>query len=70
MKSTESYIPSPDWLRTKGTTINPKNENDNKCFWYAITSSLNYNKIKKKELENIFKKTKHENIDFSSHQRD
>ena len=70
MKSTESYIPSPDWLRTKGATINPKNENDNKCFRYAITSSLNYNKIKKKELENIFKKTKHEDIDFSSHQRD
>ena len=70
MKSTESYIPSPDWLRTKGETINPKNENDNKCFRYAITSALNYNKIKKKELENIFIKTKHEDIDFSSHQRD
>ena len=39
-------------------------------FQYALTLSLNYNKIKKKELENIFKKIKHEDKDFSSHQRD
>ena len=39
-------------------------------FQYALTLSLNYNKIKKKELENIFKKIKHEDTDFSSHQRD
>ena len=28
----ESYIASPKWLINKGTTINPKNEKDNKCF--------------------------------------
>ena len=33
-------------------------------FQYALTLSLNYNKIKKKELENIFKTMKHEDIDF------
>ena len=33
-------------------------------------SALNYNETMKKELENIFKKIKHENKDFSSHQRD
>ena len=37
----ESYIKSPDWLVNKGATINPGNENDNKCFQYAITVALN-----------------------------
>ena len=64
------YIESPEWLLYKRATINPKNEKDNKCLQYSTTSALNYNKIKKKELENIFKKIKHEDKDFSSHQRD
>ena len=41
----ESYIESHDWFRNKGATINPKNEKDNECFWWSITSGLNYNKI-------------------------
>ena len=41
----ESYIKSPDWLVNKEATINCRNENDNKCFQYAITIALNYNKI-------------------------
>ena len=32
---------SPDWIKKKKETINPKNE-DNKCFQYAITVALNY----------------------------
>ena len=44
----ESYIKSPDWLLNKGATINAKNEKNNKCFQYSITSGLNYNKIFKK----------------------
>ena len=40
-----SYIKSPDWLNGK-KTINPKNENDNKCFQYALTIALNYEKMK------------------------
>ena len=32
IRRAESYIISPDWLVNKGVTINPKNENDNKCF--------------------------------------
>ena len=47
IRRAESYIKSPDWLVNKGATINPRNENDNKCFQYAITIALNYNKIKK-----------------------
>ena len=47
MKRAESSIKSHKWLINKRATINPKNEKDNKCFQYSITSALNYNKIKK-----------------------
>ena len=33
-----SYIDSPQWIKNKKSTINPKN-NDYKCFQYAVTSS-------------------------------
>ena len=49
-----SYIKSPEWLLHKGATINPKNENDEKCFQYCPPLALNYNEITKKEFENIF----------------
>ena len=39
-----SYIDSPQWLKHKKSTINPKN-NDDKCFQYAVTLSLNLNSI-------------------------
>ena len=42
---------SPEWLLHKEATINQKNEKDNKCFQYAITTALNYIKIKKKYLQ-------------------
>ena len=41
-----SYIDSPEWLKNKKATINPKN-NDDKCFQYALTVALNYEQIKK-----------------------
>ena len=69
LKRGGSYIKSFEWLKNKRATINPKNKKDDKCFHHAITSSLNYNEIKKKELENIFQKIKREDIDFLSHQR-
>ena len=65
-----SYIKSPKWLLHKGATINPKNENDDECLRWSIISALNYNEITKKEFENIFKKIKHEDKDFSSQKRD
>ena len=49
-----SYIKSPEWLLHKGATINPKNENDDECLQWSTSSTLNYNKIAKKEFENIF----------------
>ena len=39
-----SYIDSPQWLKNKKSTINPKNNGD-KCFQYAVTFSLNLNSI-------------------------
>ena len=53
----------------KYRSINPKNRKGDKCFQYPLTLALNYNKIKKKELEKIFKKIKRKDIDFLSHQR-
>ena len=42
----ESYIDSPKWLKDKKSTINPEN-NEHKCFQYAVTLPLNLDKIKK-----------------------
>ena len=39
-----SYIDSPQWLKDKKSTINPKN-NDDKCFQYAVTLAVNLNSI-------------------------
>ena len=41
-----SYIDSPKWLKDKKSTINPEN-NDNKCFQYAVTLALNLDNIEK-----------------------
>ena len=40
-----SYKDSPEWLKNKKATINPKN-NDDKRFQYALTVALNYEQIK------------------------
>ena len=39
LNKTGSYIDSPEWLKAKGATINPKNRNE--CFKYAITAAKN-----------------------------
>ena len=40
-----SYIKSPDWIKNKGATINPKNTKGNRCFLYAVVAALNHKKI-------------------------
>ena len=65
-----SYVKSPELLLHKEATINPKNKDDLECFRWSTISALNYNEITKREFENIFKKIKHEDENFSSHQRD
>ena len=39
-----SNINSPEWLKNRKATINPKN-NDDHCFQYALTVVLNYQNI-------------------------
>ena len=39
-----SYIESPKWLKDKKSTVNQKN-NDNKCFQYATTLALNFDRV-------------------------
>ena len=69
-----SYINSPQWLKNKKATINLKN-NDDKCFQYASTVALNYQKIKN-NLERISKikpfidQYNWKEIDFPSHSKD
>ena len=41
-----SYIDSPEWLKNKKATINPKNKDDN-WFQYVLTVALNYQNVKK-----------------------
>ena len=41
-----SYFPSPISLQKKKATINVQN-NDNKCFLYAILAAQNYHRIKR-----------------------
>ena len=44
LKRGRSYLESPERLRNKRGTINPQN-NDDKCFQYAIIVALNYQNI-------------------------
>ena len=39
-----SYIEPAKWIKDKKSIINPEN-NDHKCFQYAVTIALNYDKI-------------------------
>ena len=45
------YIESPDWIKSKKATINPKNDDD-KCFQYPATVTLTHEEIKR-TLKNI-----------------
>ena len=46
LNSGTSYIPSPDWLKHKGATMNPLNTKDY-CFMNALTIALNHRDIGK-----------------------
>ena len=47
LKRGGSYIDSPEWLKNKKATINPKN-NDYNCFHYCLIVGLNHQNIEKK----------------------
>ena len=43
----ESYIDSPDWMKSKKVRINLINKKVKKCFRYTVTIMLNHEEIKK-----------------------
>ena len=69
-----SYIDSPQWLKNKKSTINPKN-NDYKCFQYAATLALNLDKINDhpqriSKIKPFIEKYNWKDIDFPSTSKD
>ena len=69
-----SYIDSPEWLKNKKATINPKSK-DNECFKYAIIAALNHERIKNHperifNLKNFIDQYKWKGIEFPSHAKD
>ena len=70
-----SYIKSPEWIKNKGVTINPKNTKDNNCFQYAITAALNYQNIdhhpeRISKLKPFINNYNWKDIEFPSHSKD
>ena len=69
-----AYTDSPEWLKNKKATINPKNNGD-KCFQYAVTVALNYQNIKN-DLQRILNiqpfvgQYNWKEINFPSHKND
>ena len=69
-----SYIDSPKWLKDKKSTINPKN-NYYKCFQYAVTLALNYDKIDRNpqrisKIKSFIEEYNWKDIDFPSTSKD
>ena len=69
-----SNTDSPKWLKDKKSTINPKN-NDYKCFQYAVTLALNYDKIDRKlqrisKIKPFIEEYNWKDIDFPSTSKD
>ena len=69
-----SYIDSPQWLKNKKSTINPKN-NDDKSFQYAVTLALNLNSIDNhpeiiSKIKPFINKNYWKDIDFPARSKD
>ena len=70
-----SYIESPEWIKNKRVTINPKNTKNNNCFQYAITAALNHQNIKDhpervSKLIPFINNYNWKDIEFPSHSKD
>ena len=68
------YIYSPEWVKNKKATTNPKNNHNNR-FQYALTTALNYPNIKRHReriynLKPFINKYDWKGIDFSLHFKD
>ena len=73
LKRDKSYIKFPRWSEKKGATINPQN-NDNKCFQYAITVALNHQNIENNpertsRIKPYISQYNWKGIDFTAHQK-
>ena len=71
LKRSGSYIETSDWLKNKGATINCQNDDD-KCFQYAITVTLNYDEIgnhhqRVNKVKPFIEKYNWKDINFPSH---
>ena len=69
-----SYIDSLKWLKNKKATTNPEN-NDDKCFQFALTVALNYEQTKKDpqtmpKIKPFIEQYNLKEIDFPSHKKD
>ena len=69
-----SYIDSPEWIKNKKSTINPKN-NDYKYFQYAVTVALNRDVINKhlqrvSKIKPFINQYNWSDIDFPSTSKD
>ena len=62
-----SYIDCPEWLKNKKVTINPQNKDD-RCFQYAATVALNYQKIS--NIKPFIDQYNWKEIYFPSHKED
>ena len=74
LKRGGSYIDSPEWLKNKKATINPKNNDDN-CFQYSLTVALNHKQIKShperiSKIKPFIDQYNWKEIDFPSHSKD
>ena len=71
-----SYINSPEWLKNKKATINPKNVEDNKCcFQFAIIAALNHQNTDNhperiSKLKPFINNYNSKDIEFLSHSKD
>ena len=45
LKRGNSYIETPNWIKSKKATINPKNTNDDYCFAHSIVIALYHKQI-------------------------
>ena len=52
-----SYLALPDWIAKKRAIVNPKHENDEECFKWAVTAALHHKEIKPhpKRISNLRK---------------
>ena len=74
LKTGESNIDSPGWLKNKKATINPRN-NDDDCFQYSLTVALNHKQIKSNpemlsKIKPFIDQYNWKEIRFPSHSKD